>query len=656
MESKDYERILDAMPETGVYVIREEDHGILYFNKRVHTIPPEVRLGMPCHEVWTGSCINCPLLTIKDRQEGRSIGYNPTFGGVVDMVATRTLWQDTIPAFVVTVTPRLETAGYVYRKILRVDLEEDRYDVLKLEPDAWLTGDNTVSLSSQLESLAVSGVVHPDDRERFLDFINLTHLKEALQSGKNKLTCIYRRQWKGDFRWNLMEVVKCFDYCAGNQTVIFCIMDVHDSMREGLEYEETSSHNYEILRTIGEHSFRIYDIDLKDGTVESVYADGHTPNEPSAPTQLWDTLLNAQIKDQLHSAYQKTFEERFSLNGLRQAQESGKETPELLCQWSRGGTYRYISVTAYPGSDQKSKDHIILAFQDMDEKIRRELVHSQRDMQMASILRSRYNMMNTVHLESGQCERICLEDTAELSNTLIGDYDYHTSQAMCNHVHPEDAARYYSILSLEHLRKIAESVDNYAEEVCQYRLKCSPVRWIEQHVIYNRKEGNVIVNVLGQDITGKKLEEQKQLQALQDRSYIISSLSSLFFSTYYVDLNQDTFRAVSQLGKMGDVLGSEVNCTAALRVYADNFVHPDDRDDFCQIMNISNWLESLRWWQPYVTFTYRQMPEDLNIPPENYRWIRATAVLAQTGEDDLPKTVVYVAQDITESKTKKGLD
>ena len=85
MRDKDYEIILNSMPETGIYVIRQDNHSLLYFNKRVRTASPEVRLGMICHEVWTGSCINCPLLTIQDRQEGHSLSYNPTFGGVVDM-------------------------------------------------------------------------------------------------------------------------------------------------------------------------------------------------------------------------------------------------------------------------------------------------------------------------------------------------------------------------------------------------------------------------------------------------------------------------------------------------------------------------------------------------------------------------------------------
>lgn len=652
LENKDYERILDAMPETAVYVIREDNHGILYYNKRVHTVSPEVQTGMTCHEVWTGSCVNCPLLTIANRQEGRSISYNPTFGGVVDMVATRTMWQDTIPAFVVTVTPRLETAGYIYRKILRVDLERENYDILKLEPDAWLTGDNTTEFFWQLERLA-ENAVHPEDRERFLSFIRPRHLLEALRTDSQKLTCIYRRQYRGEYRWNLMEVVKCFDYSEQNKTAIFCIMDVHDTMREGLERERDDAYNQKFIRAVGEQSFRIYHIDLSEGTAEPILIEGQHPQESHAPRPSWNELMLSRLTPRLHIAYRKTFEENFSLEGLRQAQQKGSQNTELLCQWKADDKYRYISITAHWEQSEGHGDHAILAFQDMDERIRRELLHSQRDMQMAAILKSQYSRLNTVHLESGQCEQISLRDGAEQSSPLIGDYDYHMHQALYNSVHPEDATHYSSLLSLEHLRQKAAETESYAEEICQYRLKGEPVHWIEQHVIYSRKDDRVSVNILGQDITSQKRAEEARLQALQDRSYIISSLSSLFFSTYYIDLAKDTFRAVTQLGKMGDVLGSEVNCTTALQVYARNFVHPDDRHEFFQIMNTENWIRSLRWWTPYVAVTYRKMPNDPQADPHAYRWIRATAVLAQTDENELPKTVVYVAQDITESREKE---
>ena len=35
MKADDYRGILDALPFTGVYVVREDNHELLYFNKRI---------------------------------------------------------------------------------------------------------------------------------------------------------------------------------------------------------------------------------------------------------------------------------------------------------------------------------------------------------------------------------------------------------------------------------------------------------------------------------------------------------------------------------------------------------------------------------------------------------------------------------------------
>lgn len=654
MEIKDYDIILNSMPETGIYVIREDNHGLLYYNKRVQTVSPEVRLGVPCHEVWSGSCINCPLLTIKDRAKSRSLSYNPTFGGVVDMVATRMLWKDEVPAFVVTVTPRIEAASYTYRKILRMNLNRNRYDVLKSDGGAWLSESGREDLSGAFSDLVRSGMIHPEDAERFAGFTRIGHLADALRSGKSMLTCIYRRLQEEDFRWNLIEVVRTFDYSESNQTAILCVKDVHDTMREGLELEENDARSRDALLALGRQSFLVYTIDLETGEAQPVRV-GDCPSEEQAGERGdWDHLMLSRLGERIHPAYRDAFENGFSLEQLRQTREAGESETELLCQWERQGQYRYISVIAH--FEQKhEKGRVVLALEDMDEQIRRELTHSQNDMQIAAILKSRYQIMNTVHLENGQCERLHLTSTANPQGALIGDYNYHVQQAMAQHVHPEDAADYCSWLSLDHLREKAASMEDYTEEVFQYRTREEPVRWIEQHIIYSIQNGKKVVNILGHDITKEKSQEAARQQALQDWAYIISSLSSLFFSTYYMDLDRDTFRAVSQLGKVGDVLGSEVNCTAALQIYAENFVHPEDREEFLSIMNIQNLRQSLRWWQPYVTATYRKMPEGDEDDTGIYQWVRSTAVLAQIGEGDLPKTAVYVAQDITETRLRQTM-
>ena len=101
------------------------------------------------------------------------------------------------------------------------------------------------------------------------------------------------------------------------------------------------------------------------------------------------------------------------------------------------------------------------------------------------------------------------------------------------------------------------------------------------------------------------------------------------------------------------MLGDEINCTAALQLYANHFVHPDDRAEYLKVMNVQNLRQTLRWWQPYVAVEYRKMPEGAKGGP--CRWVRATAVLARIGADDMPWTVVYVAQYIGDSDCRASV-
>lgn len=130
MGSKEYEKILDAIPNTGIYVIREDNHEILYFNKRIKKMAPNVKKGMTCDRLWKNSCSNCPLLNIGDKQESQSINSDNVLG-TVDMEAKRMRWDGDIPVFVITLTPHMDEFSHVYRKILRVNLSQNSYEVVK---------------------------------------------------------------------------------------------------------------------------------------------------------------------------------------------------------------------------------------------------------------------------------------------------------------------------------------------------------------------------------------------------------------------------------------------------------------------------------------------------------------------------------------------
>lgn len=270
--------------------------------------------------------------------------------------------------------------------------------------------------------------------------------------------------------------------------------------------------------------------------------------------------------------------------------------------------------------------------------------------ELAGILRSRFKIMNTVHLDTGMCERVSFDAGAPQGPAVTGDYETFISRAMSGHVHPDDVPAYYETLSLGHMREMARRTEDYAEETCLYRQLGDPICWIELRVMYVRREDGVTVYILGQDVTREKTREETSNRALEDRAYIIGSLSSLFFATYYVNLEQDTFRTVTQQRRVGDVLGDEVNCTAALRVYADHFIHPDDRAEYLRVMNVGNLSGQLRWWKPSVAVEYRKLSGASDREKDAWQWVRATALLARTGTDDMPKTAVYVAQDIGERR------
>lgn len=223
--------------------------------------------------------------------------------------------------------------------------------------------------------------------------------------------------------------------------------------------------------------------------------------------------------------------------------------------------------------------------------------------------------------------------------------------ALSGAIHQEDIERFITFTRLDQLRRASGVLSMI------YRRKAGgSFRWNLMEVIPDQRGGTRFVTLCVKDVDdllregaereGLAARSREMIRSLEDRAYIISSLSSLFFSTYYVDLEQDTFRTVTQLSRVEDVLGDEVNYTAALSIYANHFIHPDDRAEYMSAMGVQKLRNSLRWWQPCAAFEYRKLSEEPGAGMDRWRWVRATAILARTGEDDLPKTAVYVAQDI----------
>lgn len=649
MKTKEYELLLDSLQMTGVYVIREDNHEILYYNKHVKEVAPNIEEGMICHELWKGTCANCPLLHIGDKKTARSINYDDPFGKAVEITATRIFWEDTIPAFMIAVTPHAEAENYVYHKVLKGNLDHDTFNIVKADDQELQDMKGYMaSLSGWLEGVALNGYIYEEDIERYRKFIQIDRLKEELKKGVKTLSCIYRRKAGNRFKWHTLEIAPSYDYTEDNPNVMIYVKDVHELFRDGLEREEINSKNQEIINSLGEMNFAVYVVDLRSGGVNIVRTTELVRRSVKTEIFIWDDIFKGNGAKYIASEDQAEFLNRFSLASMRKACKDGEDKRTLVCRALLYGKWRYISVSAYFKKSRKQSGYAILTFQDVDEQTKKNMERTRNDRRMAAIIKLRYSILNTLDLETGICERIHLEE-GNLSRRLEGDYSYYIQKALEESVAEADKESFKETFLLENLRKRAQDVRDFKEELYQYRHKTNPVLWVEEHILYIRQGDKTVVNILGRDITSEKLAQERARRDSLEKASIISSLSSMFFATYYVDLKKNSFKPVTQKAEVSDVLGAETNYTQALDLYAQNFIQPDDREEYLKHFNDQNLLNTLSKEHPLSAFVYRTMPDKNN----RRNWIRATMVLAETASDGTPKRALYVAQDVTESRLRE---
>ena len=97
--------LLSALPGVGLCVIKKQNHELLFFNDVMKEMTPHIAEGMLCHELWTSHCASCPLIMASRDKVSASTTRSDTFGCSVRLTAREVLWDNSIPAFLVTLIP-----------------------------------------------------------------------------------------------------------------------------------------------------------------------------------------------------------------------------------------------------------------------------------------------------------------------------------------------------------------------------------------------------------------------------------------------------------------------------------------------------------------------------------------------------------------------
>ena len=351
--------------------------------------------------------------------------------------------------------------------------------------------------------------------------------------------------------------------------------------------------------------------------------------------------------------------ERFAgfsdLDYLRRELKEGKEIVSCSYRKRIGEEYRWYTLEFIPDYQYTdSRQSVMVYTKDVHDAYRegleRQEVSIQDQERLAAVVRSRYEIMTIVRLDTGICDRIYLGRAEQSDRTVTGDYEHYIQRAALTAVHEADRERFLNSFALEHLRQSAQTVRKSREEICEYRIRGKEIRWVEDHIFFLRQKDQVTVNILGRDVTEEKFQKEKSSIEQKTRAQIISSMSSLFFASYYIDLEKNTFQTVSQCREVGEILGNRRNYAEGICAYANKFVHPDDREEYISTFDYQKLVAGLTAEHPVRVMEYRKQNGGYDYVKEG--WVRATVILADE-EEGGAKTALYVAQDVTDSKRKE---
>lgn len=276
-----------------------------------------------------------------------------------------------------------------------------------------------------------------------------------------------------------------------------------------------------------------------------------------------------------------------------------------------------------------------------------------RNQEIISILGEMHFAIYEIDLQNGNVNIVRASETVRkgvkeghfLWDDIFGD-------SALNHIFSEDRKEFVRLFSLDAMRHAWENGEEKRTFVCQILLHGM---WrytaVTAFLKNNKNQGGYAVLTF-QDIDERTKHDMEHIRNDRRTAYIVNSLSRMFFATYYMNIEKDTFRPVTQKEEVGNALGDERNYTQGIRTYAQKFICPEDREEYLKCVDRQHLLDTLRKDQPFIATEYRMMPDEKN----QRAWIRATVVLAETADDGTPRRAVYVAQDVTESKLKEEQD
>lgn len=232
----------DKFGAIGIFVIRKDDQSVLYFNQAIQRVRPDIKVGMRCSDCFSGACENCPISSVDKKEAQLVISYVEQWNGFVEMTADEYMWEDTVPAYLITVIPQMQ--GEDLKMSVRYNKMMERAAVTLTESLAY--GNFTKNTytkyvrensqkqicQSKVEPLEVSyqrflGEIHPQEQEAFARDFSVESLHRRLQNGEKEIYGEFRKGKNGVYHWISFRCSPLANPFDEDELCVFIVRDIN---------------------------------------------------------------------------------------------------------------------------------------------------------------------------------------------------------------------------------------------------------------------------------------------------------------------------------------------------------------------------------------------------------------------------------------------
>lgn len=516
------EMILDHLAGTGVYVVRQDDHRILYYNERVRQVTPSVELGMVCHELWAGACQNCPLKTIGDLPSHTCVNYDDPFGSIVDISATRIQWENTIPAFLISVSPHIKTPdeaaaegqarklaevlSRVYFFTVEVDVTEKRYNLLHYGEDSIPGLKNTGSYKELIACTAA--LVHPSHREAFASFFSAQSLMQLFSKDETSRYFEYRRKKSdGRYHWCSTRVVRT-DGSDGHLRLMFLNTQIDE--RKELEQQRTE---FSIAATAMFDECLV--LNVTEGTFVARKGSKSLTGLPFSQGD-YALLIQAYAEQLIYPPDRASFLQAFSLSNLRE--KAAEPLSVELRRKSMDGSYRWAEMTGVEVENAISTDRkMLLIYRDIHDFKMAQEAQQTSIRRFAAVVNKLYNFVYEGELYTGKMYIWQTDGNTVRQVEADETLEEYFQRTAAHTIYPDYREAYRAVYQIQHFREVYESGGKETFFEAPRKMPDGSYRWFAmQSQLIQRTPGELRVMFYQKDMDNAKREESERQNALRD--------------------------------------------------------------------------------------------------------------------------------------------